>query len=52
MIQLGFCPLQSFRMGDDDQKVITFDFHFTVQIYVSLVSLEEEKDFLGVICTF
>ena len=22
----GFCPLECFRVGDDDQKVITFDF--------------------------
>ena len=34
-------PIAKFQNGyNDDQKVITFDFCFTVQIYESLVSLE------------
>ena len=32
-------------MGNDDQKVIlTFDFSFTVQIYVSVESREEKEN--------
>ena len=46
IFSLGFCPLLSFSVGKDDEKVIiTFDFG-------SMESLEEEGDFLGVICTF
>ena len=39
-------------MGNDDKKVITFNFCFTVQIYVAVESLEEEGYFLGAIVVF
>ena len=46
IFNLGFCPLLSFRVGKDDEKVvITFNF-------LSVESFREEGDFLGVICTF
>ena len=39
-------------MGNDDQKVVTFDLCITVQIYLSVESFEEVKDSLGLICSF
>ena len=46
IFSLGLCPFLSFRVGKDDEKVIiTFDFWY-------VESLQEERDFLGVIYTF
>ena len=39
-------------MGNDDQKVVTFDLCIAVQIYLSAESFEEAKDSLGLICSF
>ena len=40
------------RIGNDNQKVIELGFCFTVQIHISIESLGEEEDFLGLFCTF
>ena len=48
-IHLGMLPIWKFQSrGSDNQKFSTF----FVQLYVSVESPEEEKDFMGVIFAF